>query len=177
MFAELRQAIPRPSWREHYHQAWISPETWSLIDTRIKACQQRDQLSSQALGHAIKSGLQGDMHRQAAKAESVVGSLLASDLPLIRETWIRMWGWYKDAVDRPPPISRMALATMTAEREEFYRHVPHPGETIHVGDLPFLVGDGIPEDEEISWAICRLHLNHSCLVGNAIGKPASKADF
>ena len=30
-----------------------------------------------------------------------------------------------------------------------------------VGDLPFLVDDDIPEDEDIAWAVCRLCLNRS----------------
>ena len=62
-----------------------------------------------------------------------------------------MRGWYKDAVDRPPPPSRVALTTMTAKREELYRHAPPPGDPIPVGDLPFLVDDEILEDEEIIW--------------------------
>ena len=52
---------------------------------------------------------------------------------------------------------------MTAEREEICRHVPPLGEPIPVGDLPLLVDDYIPEDEEIAWAVCRLLLN--CLGG------------
>ena len=35
MFSELRRSIPRPPWQDRHRQAWISPETWSLIDTRI----------------------------------------------------------------------------------------------------------------------------------------------
>ena len=52
MFVELWWDIPRPPWREHQRQAWISPETWSLINTRInvrlrKTCSspRRDVLS------------------------------------------------------------------------------------------------------------------------------------
>ena len=70
-----------------------------------------------------------------------------------------MWGWYKAAVDRPPPSARVALANMTAEREDLYRHIPPPGEPIPVGDLPLLVNDDIPEDEEIAWAVHMICLN------------------
>ena len=69
-----------------------------------------------------------------------------------------MWGWYKAKLDRPPPPPRVALATMKAEREELYRHVPLLGEPIHVGDLPLLVYDDILEDEEIAWAVRRIFL-------------------
>ena len=72
-----------------------------------------------------------------------------------------MQGWYKDAVDCLPPPARVALITMTAEREELYRHVPSLGDTTPVGDLPFSVDDGIPEDEDIAWAVRRLCLNRS----------------
>ena len=62
---------------------------------------------------------------------------------------------------RSPPAARVALATTTAEREDIYRHVPPPGETIPVGDFCFFVDDDIPEDEEIAWAVHRLCLNRS----------------
>ena len=67
--------------------------------------------------------------------------------------------WYKDAVDRPPPPTRLALTTMTSEREELYRYFPSPGEPIPVGELPFSVDDGIPEDEYIAWAVRIILLN------------------
>ena len=139
-----------PPWRERYCQAWISPETWILINTRIEACQRKDQRSSRALGRAIKAVLQVYRRIWAAESGSAVESLLASDPPLIREAWIQMQGWYKDAIEHPPPPSIVSLAKMTGEREELYRHVPSPGEPIPVGDLTFLVDDDIPEDEEIA---------------------------
>ena len=120
-----------------------------MIDTRIEARRRKDQRSSQVLVRAIKAELQGNRRIQAAEVCSAVESLFAYDLPLIREAWIRMQGWYKDAVDHPPPLARVALATMTAEREDLYRHVPSSGEPIPVEDppFPFLVNDSIPEDE------------------------------
>ena len=48
---------------------------------------------------------------------------------------------------------------MAAERAELCQHVPLPGYPIPVGNLPFLVDDDISEDEEITWALCRLCLN------------------
>ena len=65
MFDKLRWAIPRPPQQELPRQAWISPETWSLINTRIEARRRRDQQSSRALIRAIKAGIQGDRHRRA----------------------------------------------------------------------------------------------------------------
>ena len=73
-----------------------------------------------------------------------------------------MQGYDKDVVDCSPPIPRVALATMTAEREELYQNLPPTVDQIPMGDLPFLVDYGIPEDEDISWAVRRLCLNSSC---------------
>ena len=122
MFAELRRAIPKPYQKERHRQAWIPPETWSLIDTRIESRHQRYQQSSRALSRAIEAEIQGDQHKQTAKAGSTVEYLLTSDWPLtnrplIREAWIGMQGWYKEAVDSPPPPARVALATMIMEKE------------------------------------------------------------
>ena len=72
-----------------------------------------------------------------------------------------MRGWYKDALDRPPPPYRVAIATMTAYKVELYRHVPPPGQPIHVGVHHFLVNDSILENKDIAWAVCRLYLNRS----------------
>ena len=105
----------------------------------------------------------GDRRRWAAEAGSALESLLASNPSLICKTWIWIQGWYRDAVDRPLPPSRVALATMTAERKDLYRNFPTLGEPIPVVNLPFSVDDGIPEDEEIAWAVHRLCLN--CLCG------------
>ena len=72
-----------------------------------------------------------------------------------------MRGWYKAAVDRPPHPARVSLTTITSEREELYRNAPPPGEPIPVENLPLLVDYDIPEDEEIAWAVLKLHLNRS----------------
>ena len=66
---------------------------------------------------------------------------------------------YKDTVGLPPPPAIVAIATMTAERVELYRHVSPPGQPIPNGDQPFLVDYSIPEDKYITWALHRLCLN------------------
>ena len=83
------------SWQEHHCQAWIPPETWSLIDTRMEARRRKDQRSSRDLTRAIKAELHGDRCRWGAEAGSAVEPLLTSDLTLICKAWIRMWGQYK----------------------------------------------------------------------------------
>ena len=67
-----------------------------------------------------------------------------------------MRGWYKKAVDRPPPLSRVDIATMMAERVELYRYIPPPGHPIPVGLQPFQVDESILEDKYIAWSVRRL---------------------
>ena len=98
----------------------------------MAAHRQGDQRNTRSLARAIKTSLQGDQCIQAAEAGSVVKALHTSDPPLIREEWIRILGWYKDAVDRPPHSARAALTTMTAEREDLYQHVLSLGESIPI---------------------------------------------
>ena len=119
----------------------------------------REQRSSWSFARAIKAALQGGRCRWAAEEGLAVEYLLAPNLPLICEAWIRMRGCYKDALDRPPPPAKVSLATMISEREELYRNFPSPGETIPVRYLPFSVDAGIPENEDISWAVRKLRLN------------------
>ena len=40
----------------------------------------------------------------AVEAEAAVESILTSNRPLVKESWIRMQWCYKEAVDPPPPI-------------------------------------------------------------------------
>ena len=91
----------------------------------------------------------------------MVESLLMSDPPLIREAWIRAIEWYKDAVDRPPTPSRVAISTMTAEWVKIYWHLLPPGKLIPVGVQPFPMDDSTPEEKYIVWAVRRLLQNRS----------------
>ena len=61
------------------------------------------------------------------------------------------------------PPSIVALATMTVERGDIYRHFPSPGEPVPVGNppFPFLLDYSMPEDEDIALAVRRLCLNRS----------------
>ena len=53
MFAKIRGSIPKPPWRERHRKVWISPDTWSLIDTRVAARRQGDQRNARAFACAI----------------------------------------------------------------------------------------------------------------------------
>ena len=79
-----------------------------------------------------------------------------SDPTLILEAWIRMRGWYKYAMDRPPPPTRADIVTIALERVELYRSVPLMVQPIPVRMKPLHVDNSIPEDKEIAWEV--LHI-------------------
>ena len=101
-----------------------------------------------SLGRHIKAILHGGYQRRLAEAVAAVYSLLTSDPPLVKEAWIRIRGWHKDASDRPPP-ARVTIKQMTSERVELYQHVPHPGRYTTLDVTPFPVEDSIPGEAEI----------------------------
>ena len=106
--ASLRRAVPKAKAREARRNAWISAETWRLVDKRVSA--RRDPAKGQALkkrlGRAIKASLEADRRRQSDEAGAEVEALVGADPPLIQEAWHRIQGWYKAVVDRAPPPAR-----------------------------------------------------------------------
>ena len=86
---------------------------------------------------------------------------MKADPTLIQEAWHRLQGWYKAAVDRPPPPARATLKGVTAERAKLYSRVPPPGDTILVTIEPFEVEDGFPTEAEVEWAVKRLRNNRA----------------
>ena len=89
-----------------------------------------------------------------------VETLLGSDPPLHREAWHRIKGWYKAAVDCDPPPAQVTLKRITAERVDFYSHIPPPDTNIPVSVQPIPVEDLVTTEDEIEWAVKRLR-NHS----------------
>ena len=57
MFAKLQRDITSKPRKERPRQAWISPETWSFINTRIVVHRRKDQQTSGDLIRIIKEGL------------------------------------------------------------------------------------------------------------------------
>ena len=108
---------------------------------------------SRDISCAIKATLQENRRQKVDK----VGHRWTNP-PLIQEAWIWMQGRHRDAVDRPPPLARVAIGTITEEQVDMYLHVPPSGHPTPVEVQPFLIEDYIPEEEEIAWAVCRLRL-------------------
>ena len=77
--------------------------------------------------------------------------------PLLqRDAWHRIKGWYRAAVGRAPPPSRVTLERITAERVDLYSYVPSPEANIPISVEPFPVDDSVPTEEEIEWVVKHL---------------------
>ena len=64
-------------------------------------------------------------------------------------------------MDRAPPPARATLKWVTTERVALYSRVPPPGDSILVDIEPFAVEDGVPEEEDIDWAVKQLQNNRA----------------
>ena len=103
LFSKIRGAVPNPPQRERVRQVWIPPETWRLANEKIAARRYLIQRSVCSLGRKINASIQGGRQRSLAEAGASIESFLVSYPPLVKEVWIWVQGWYKDAGD-PPPI-------------------------------------------------------------------------
>ena len=72
-----------------------------------------------------------------------------------------MKGWYKAAVDRTLPPSRVTLYQITAERVDLYRQVQPSEENIPISVDPFEVEDLVPTEDKIEFLVWRLRGNCS----------------
>ena len=93
LFGDLRRAMPKPHEREKHRNAWISNETWRLVDERVSA---RRGLRVQArlgrLGRTVRASLKGNRRQRVEDAGKAVEALLGEDSPNVKETWRRMKG-------------------------------------------------------------------------------------
>ena len=120
LFSELRRAVPKWDKRAARHKSWISAETWRLVNKRVSMVREpgRDQQRLRRLGRAIRVYLKADRQQWVTTSGEEVESLLTRDPPLPREDWMRMWGWYQEAVDHAPPPARVTLERITAESKK-----------------------------------------------------------
>ena len=105
LFAALRRAVPKKAPREARRNAWISAETWRLVNERVAT--RRDprycQADRRTLGRKIGRSLARDRKRRTEEAGAALEELMKAEPPLTQEAWHRLQGWYKATVDRPPP--------------------------------------------------------------------------
>ena len=88
-------------------------------------------------------------------------ALLGADLPMPREAWQQLKGWYKSAFDRAPPPARDTLEWITAEQVHLYIYVPSQGTNIPVSVIPVPVDDSVPTKDKINEAVKNLRRNRS----------------
>ena len=86
IFAALRRAVPKPHARNRHKIAWMSEETWRLVDMRVSARRGTGvQTEILRLGRAIRESLQGDRKRRVETAGTDVETLLGGDPPNAKE--------------------------------------------------------------------------------------------
>ena len=148
LFVSLRRAFPKAQPCKARRNAWISEETWRLVDERVSARRypRYRQAFKRKLGRAVKASLVAVRKRRADEAGEEVEALVKADPPLIQEAWYHIQGWYKATVDRAPPPARVTLKRITAERVALYSRVPPPGDNIPVEIEPFEAEDKVPDE-------------------------------
>ena len=122
IFAALRRAVPKPLAREARKNAWILAATWRLVNERVSTRRYitKDQALIWRLVRVVKAILREDIQQRADEAGAEVEALMGSDPPLRREAWHWIKRWYKDGVDRAPPLAWVTLKRITAERVDLY---------------------------------------------------------
>ena len=74
--------------QEQHRNAWISDETWKLVDERVSMRREpRAQTRMRRLGRSIKASLKGDRRRRVEEAGKAVEALLGEDPPNAKEAW------------------------------------------------------------------------------------------
>ena len=128
IFAAPGRAVPKPHARNRYKNAWISEETWRLVNKRVSARRGTGvHMRIRILGRTIRASLQGGRKRRVETAGQDVETLLGEDPLNSKEAWRRLKGWYTAAFNRAPPPARSTLEGITAERVDLYSYVPSPG--------------------------------------------------
>ena len=89
----------KPQPREHQRNAWISEETWRLIDERVTMRRKaRARTGMRRLGREIQKSLKGDRKRRVEETGTAIEGLLTEDPPDAKGAWRQMKGWYRAAV-------------------------------------------------------------------------------
>ena len=77
LFGDLRRAVLKPQPREQHRNAWISEETWRIVDERVTMRRKsRAQTRFRKLGRAIQASMKGDRKRRVEEAGTAVESML-----------------------------------------------------------------------------------------------------
>jgi hypothetical protein len=99
IFQALKRAEVPPLPRQWSWNAWISEETWKLVDERA-AMRKRSGCDRTAYCHLdrrVKAALRADRTRQVEEAAVAIDLLLVENK--LREAWNRTKAWYHHASD------------------------------------------------------------------------------
>ena len=83
LFTALRRSIPKPKAQEARKNAWISVDTWRILNKRVSTLKdpERDQAIILHLGRAINLIIKGDRRRQTEEAGEEIEQLMEADPP------------------------------------------------------------------------------------------------
>ena len=116
IFAALQRDVPKPHARDRRKNGWISENMWRLVDKRVSTRRKkRYQTRIRRLSRAIAASLKVDRRQRVETGVEEMEALLGADPSMPRETWQRLKGWCKAALDRAPPPARATLECITAE--------------------------------------------------------------
>ena len=66
LFGDLRRAVTKPQLREQHRIAWVSEETWRLVDERVTMRRKaRARMGMRKLGRAIQASMKGGQETAA----------------------------------------------------------------------------------------------------------------
>ena len=156
MFEDLASSIEAPPPRKRKDNAWISDDTWVLIQHRAEIARKGTLNHSEGrrLQRRIWASLRADRSVRAARVGDAIEQELAGGN--VQEAFRHLKGWYTEAAAKAPPPCYLQLERQTADREELYRRRDPPGEPIPIHVEPFDVNDEVPPDGEIRAAVKRL---------------------
>ena len=147
--------MPKPHAREMRKNGWISEDTWRLDNKRVSTGRNPAKYQARIwrLSRAIAASLKGGRRRRVKAAGAEVDTLLGLNPPMPQESWQRIKGWYKAAVDRAPPPARVTLGRITAERVDLYSYVPSPGTNFPIYVNPVPVDSSVPTEDEMEGSV------------------------
>ena len=137
-FEELQSNCIKPPPRQAKSNAWISEETWQIIDHRatLRRMGRLSRANTRRLGRKVKASLQKDRQKRAATAASAIEGHL--DSGELQEAWRCLKGWYATASDKAPKPCYESMVKQTKKRAELYRKVPPWGILLYHSQHHFL---------------------------------------
>jgi len=155
LFKELLSLCNRPRPTNYPpRDAWITTETWALIDQRNAALKRlAPQEELRPLRKAIRKGVRRDRATRLQQTGEAIQAHLDADET--REAWRLVKVWYRHQAPATPPTPT-DMHNMEAEYRALYTATAQPGEPIR-GMVTYIIPDQPPNDDELEGALRSLH--------------------